>query len=276
MNILLIGSKSGVSGYPESMNVIVHQDKKKKTAVLYRMVTDEHICPFGLKSRDLLLRQGFRVEDHHFETKKEADEFREEHDVKTTPQTYIDRERIGGHDDLRAHFGKERKQSGDEVTYQPIVAMFSAAFLASLAVQWRANQALDWVPTVELFVAFGMIILAVQKLRDLFAFSNQFLGYDLLAQKWVRYAYVYPFVEFFAGLLMITAVPELALIAAPFALFIGTVGAISVYKAVYVDKRELKCACVGGNSNVPLGFVSLSENLAMIGMSIWMLVKHLS
>ena len=28
-----------------------------KTAVLYRMVMDKHICPFGLKSRDLLKRE---------------------------------------------------------------------------------------------------------------------------------------------------------------------------------------------------------------------------
>jgi hypothetical protein len=59
-------------------------------------------------------------------------------------------------------------------------------------------------------------------------------------------------------------------VAAPVALFIGTVGAISVFKAVYIDRRELKCACVGGNSNVPLGFVALTENLLMVGMGIWM------
>ena len=57
---------------------------------------------------------------------------------------------------------------------------------------------------------------------------------------------------------------------APLALFIGTVGAVSVFKAVYIDRRELKCACVGGSSNVPLGFVSLTENLMMIAMAIWM------
>ena len=42
---------------------------------------------------------------------------------------------------------------------------------------------------------------------------------------------------------------------------------------VYVDKRELKCACVGGSSNVPLGFVSLTENVMMVAMAIWMLVR---
>ena len=56
----------------------------------------------------------------------------------------------------------------------------------------------------------------------------------------------------------------------PLALFIGSVGAVSVVKAVYVDKRALKCACVGGASNVPLGFVSLTENLMMIAMALWM------
>jgi hypothetical protein len=56
----------------------------------------------------------------------------------------------------------------------------------------------------------------------------------------------------------------------PTALFIATIGAVSVFKAVYIDKRELKCACVGGSSNVPLGFISLTENLMMIAMAVWM------
>jgi len=57
------------------------------------------------------------------------------------------------------------------------------------------------------------------------------------------------------------------------ALVIGTIGAVSVAKAVYIDRRELTCACVGGGSNVPLGFVSLIENLMMMAMGAWVLVK---
>ncbi|WP_051394209.1 hypothetical protein [Pseudomonas taeanensis] len=52
-----------------------------------------------------------------------------------------------------------------------------------------------------------------------------------------------------------------------------TVRVVSVFKAVYIDKRELKCACVGGDSNVPLGFISLTENLMVVGMAVWMIVK---
>jgi hypothetical protein len=59
---------------------------------------------------------------------------------------------------------------------------------------------------------------------------------------------------------------------APIALVIGGIGTVSVFKAVYIDRRELKCACVGGNSNVPLGFVSLTENLVMVGMALWMVL----
>ena len=95
-----------------------------------------------------------------------------------------------------------------------------------------------------------------------------FLNYDLLAKRWVPYGKVYPYGEALAGILMTAGV--LTWLSAPVALFIGTIGAVSVFKAVYIEKRELKCACVGGNSNVPLGFISLTENLMMILMGLWM------
>ena len=111
---------------------------------------------------------------------------------------------------------------------------------------------------------------ALQKLRDVEAFSNGFLAYDLLAQRSPRSAYVYPWAEALVGVLMIAG--ALTWFWAPVALLIGSIGAVSVFKAVYIDHRELKCACVGGNSNVPLGFVSLTENLVMVGMAVWMLL----
>ena len=82
---------------------------------------------------------------------------------------------------------------------------------------------------------------------------------------------IYPFAEGLAGVLMIAGV--LNWVSILVALFIGGIGAVSVIKAVYVDKRELKCACVGGSSKVPLGFVSLTENLMMVAMGVWMAVR---
>ena len=77
--------------------------------------------------------------------------------------------------------------------------------------------------------------------------------------------------EALAGVLMLAG--ALAWAASPVAIFIGTVGALSVIKAVFVERRELKCACVGGSSNVPLGAISLTENLMMVAMGVWMLAN---
>ena len=226
-----------------------------------------HLCPYGLKSRDLLERQGYTVEDHHLTSPEETEAFKAEHGVRTTPQNFIDGERIGGHDDLRAHFGKKVKAK-DATSYQPVIAIFSVAFLMALALSWDAFGTILTIRAVEWFIAISICVLAVQKLQDVESFSTMFLNYDLLARRWVRYGYLYPFGEALAGILMIAG--ALIWIAAPVALFIGTVGAVSVFKAVYIDRRELKCACVGGSSTVPLGFVSLTENLMMIAMAIWM------
>ena len=248
--------------------------KGARTATVYRMVMDEHICPYGLKTIDLLKREGFKVDDHHLTTREETDAFKERHDVETTPQTFIGGDRIGGYDDLRQHFGKEPIEKDDgETSYQPVIAIFGTAFLLGLAISWYVFDTIFTVQAIEWFVALSMSFLAVQKLQDLRSFSTMFLNYDLLAQRWVRYGFVYPFGEALAGILMVAHV--LPIISVPVALFIGTVGAVSVFKAVYIDKRELKCACVGGSSNVPLGFVSLTENLFMIGMGLWMGAKAL-
>jgi glutaredoxin len=242
----------------------------KKQAKLYRMVMKDHLCPYGLKSKDLLEREGYNVEDHHLKTREETDSFQEKYNVDTTPQTWIDGKHVGGYEALREYFGKEVKDS-DEVSYQPVIAIFTVSFLMALAVSWVAFDSLFTVRAIEWFISIAMCFLAVQKLQDVESFSTMFLNYDLLARKWPRYGYLYPFGEALAGILMISG--AFVWLSSPIALFIGTVGAISVFKAVYLDKRELKCACVGGNSRVPLGFVSLTENLMMITMGIWMLIK---
>ena len=243
------------------------QTTPAKTARLHRMVMPDHLCPYGLKSKDLLERHGYRVEDHHLTTREEQDAFKAEHGVKTTPQAFIAGERVGGYDDLRQRLEGVSKKK-DETSYQPVIAIFAMSAAMALAVSWYALGTVLSVRTLEWFAAIAMSVLAIQKLQDVEAFSTMFLNYDLLARRWVRYGYIYPFGEAIAGVLMIAG--ALTFVSAPVALFIGTIGAVSVFKAVYLDKRELKCACVGGQSNVPLGFVSLTENLVMIAMGLWM------
>ena len=247
-------------------------DTTAKRATLYRMVMPDHTCPYGLKSKDLLEREGFEVEDRPLTTRAETDAFKAEHGVRTTPQTWIGETRIGGFDDLQVHFGKVDAED-DGLSYTPVVMLFSVAALLALAFAWVAlPQVFAW-QTLGWFISISMVLLGLQKLQDIESFSTMFLNYDLLAKRWVPYGRVYPFAETGAGLLMTaTILPWLSI---PVALFIGTVGAVSVFKAVYIDKRELKCACVGGDSRVPLGFVSLTENVMMVGMAVVMAIVAL-
>ncbi|WP_261312160.1 glutaredoxin [Sphingopyxis jiangsuensis] len=237
-------------------------------ATLYRMVMSDHICPYGLKALHLLKRKGYAVDDRWLTTRAETDAFKAKHDVKTTPQIFMDGRRIGGHDDLRRHFGL-KVADPDATTYTPVMALFAMTALMALATSFAAYGDAFTVRAAEWFISFSMIVLALLKLQDVEKFATMFLNYDLLARRWVPYGRIYPFAEGLAGVLMTAhALPWLSI---PVALFIASIGAVSVFKAVYIDKRDIKCACVGGSSKVPLGFVSLTENLMMIGMALWML-----
>jgi len=240
-----------------------------KTASVHRTVMDTHFCPYGVKSKWLLERKGFTVEDHHLTTREETDAFKSEHSVETTPQTFIGGSRIGGYTELRAYIGNPLPDP-DKTTYRPVLAVFAAALVLALSIsQFVYGQPLT-IRAGEWFIAFSMAMLAMLKLQDVEKFSSMFVGYDLLAKRSVPYSYAFPYLELLVAVLM--AGRLLPWLSIPIALTIGTIGAVSVFYAVYIQKREIKCACVGGSGNVPLGFVSLSENLAMMAMGVWMMM----
>lgn len=244
----------------------------QKKAVVYRMKMAKHQCPFGLKTVDILKRHGYQVEDQPLTTREQVDAFKAEHHVSTTPQAFINGQRIGGYEAVRQFIGQPLRDP-NTTTYRPVAALFSLTALSAIALSlgFYGSAGLS-IQTVEWFIALSMVVLALLKLQDVESFSNMFVNYDVLARRWVPYSYVYPYAEGLAGILMLGGL--LNWVSIPIALFIGTIGAFSVFKAVYIDKRELKCACVGGSSKVPLGFVSLTENLMMIAMAVWMWAAH--
>ena len=164
------------------------------------MVMEDHVCPYGIKTVDLLKRQGFEVDDHHLTSREETDAFKDKHDVETTPQTFMEGKRIGGYDDVREFFGKSRSQPEEgETSYQPVIAIFAVALLLALGLSWAFFDDLFTVRAAEWFVSLSMTLLAVQKLQDVRSFSTMFLNYDLLARRYVPYAYFYAFGETLAG-----------------------------------------------------------------------------
>ena len=72
-------------------------------AILYRMVLSDHTCPFGVRAKELLEEAGYDVDDRVLSTRDEVDAFEEEEGVETTPQVFIDGERIGGSEELESY-----------------------------------------------------------------------------------------------------------------------------------------------------------------------------
>jgi glutaredoxin 3 len=72
-------------------------------AILYRMVLPDHVCPFGVRAKKMLEEAGYQVEDRVLASREAIDAFEEKAGVETTPQVYIDGQRIGGSDDLEVY-----------------------------------------------------------------------------------------------------------------------------------------------------------------------------
>jgi hypothetical protein len=148
-------------------------------------------------------------------------------------------------------------------SYGPVIAIFSTAGL----VAWAASLGLMG------FMGVALAMLACLKLMDIPAFVKSFKKYDLVTKRWPFYGKIYPFLELAIALGFLSSlVPYLTGIAS---LIVGCFGAWSVLKAVYIDKMDLNCACVGGNSKVPLGVVSFLENGMMVGMGVVLVVRSM-
>ena len=74
-----------------------------RKATLYRMVLPDHICPFGIRAKQILQSEGFEVDDRILRSRDEVEAFKAEHGVATTPLVFIDGEQIGGSDDLERY-----------------------------------------------------------------------------------------------------------------------------------------------------------------------------
>lgn len=72
----------------------------ERNATLYRMKLPSHECPFGLKAKAMLEEAGYTVDDRLLTTREEVDAFEADQGVSTTPQIFIEGERVGGSEDL--------------------------------------------------------------------------------------------------------------------------------------------------------------------------------
>ena len=98
------------------------------------------------------------------------------------------------------------------------------------------------------------------------AFGKSYKKYDLISSQFDSWIYIYPFCELLIGISFLNFFPPFLIIF--IALTLGIFGMISVFKAVYLDKLKLNCACIGGYAKTPLRIISFIENLLIANMSV--------
>jgi hypothetical protein len=123
------------------------------------------------------------------------------------------------------------------------------------------------------FMGLFFVAFAFFKLLDLPGFANGFAGYDLLARRWAGWGYLYPFVELALGVAYLVRWQPLAINVVT--LIVLTVSSVGVLRAL-LDRRAIRCACLGTVFNLPMTTVSLAEDVGMAVMAAVMIVAGLS
>lgn len=133
-----------------------------------------------------------------------------------------------------------------------------------------AHTTSDWSADAIMrhFMAGFFIVFSFFKLLDLPGFVSAYSGYDLVARKIPAWGWSYPFVELALGIAYLLAWAPV--ITNTVTLVLMLVGAAGVLKAL-LNKRAIRCACLGTALNLPMTKVTLVEDLTMAAMAAVML-----
>ena len=115
------------------------------------------------------------------------------------------------------------------------------------------------------YMGFIYLVFGFLKLYDLNKFANIFSKYDIIAKKIVFYAYLYPFIEIALGISLLTDNFTLSTMTVTKILMIISI--ISVIISMYAG-QNLRCGCLGSFFHIPLSYVTISENVAMLSLSL--------
>ena len=155
--------------------------------------------------------------------------------------------------------------------YIPLMVLVALCALGATAILFYETNLSDWPRGMHLFMGFFLINFSMFKLFNIPGFADGFQMYDLLAQRFRPYAFVYPFLELGLGLAYLS---QIALVPTYiFTIVLMSFGALGVFVAL---KRQLKinCACMGTVLDVPLSTVAVVEDLGMTAMAISMLLMR--
>ena len=156
-------------------------------------------------------------------------------------------------------------------TYKPILLIFAYITGIALLVEYMHGEfiLMRWM---NHFMAGFFLVFSFFKLLNLKGFAESYSMYDVVAKKWSGWGYVYVFTELALGIAFLTGFNPILTNTVTFVIM--TVSIIGVLQSV-MNKRKIKCACLGDVFNLPMSTITIIEDALMIGMSAVMVLKML-
>lgn len=156
-------------------------------------------------------------------------------------------------------------------TYKPVILLFGYITAITLIIEFTFGgfDAMRWMSH---FMAGFFLTFCFFKLLDLRGFAESYAMYDIIAMKWPVWGYIYATLELALGLAYLTGFEPLITNSATFTLM--SVSVIGVIRSV-MNKRKIKCACLGAVFNLPMSTITIIEDVIMIAMSASMILMLL-
>jgi copper chaperone CopZ len=150
-------------------------------------------------------------------------------------------------------------------TYQPLLVILAYIAIASLAGTGGTSSAASaWAVWMTNFMAGFFLVFSFFKFLDLAGFADAYSTYDLLAQKWRPWGYIYPFLELGLGLAYLFRVAPFATnLAAILLMSFSSLGVIAALRR----RQTIRCACLGTVLKLPMSTITLVEDLGMVAMA---------
>ena len=153
-------------------------------------------------------------------------------------------------------------------TYKPILLIFGYIYGATVLIE-AVNAAFSWTRWMEHFMAGFFLVFSFFKLLNLQGFAESYSTYDIVAKKWSAWGYLYAFIELTLGMAFLTGFNPLVTNAVTFVVM--SLSIVGVLQTV-LNKRKIKCACLGAVFNLPMSTITIIEDAMMILMSLIMLI----
>ncbi len=154
-------------------------------------------------------------------------------------------------------------------TYKPILLIFGYISAISIIAATHQNT-FNWMQAMNVFMAGFFLTFSFFKMLDLKGFAESYSMYDIVAKKLKSWGYVYAFIELALGFAYATNFQPL--ITNIVTLIVMSTSIIGVLQSV-LNKRKIKCACLGAVFNLPMSTVTIIEDGLMIAMSGFMLIQ---